>query len=78
MDVPALGMVDDVCSINECHTDSVEANAIINVKMEMKKLRLSQDKCSQIHIGKKKEDLSCKTNLKVHQNLMKKASSGPY
>ena len=44
----------------------------------MKKLRLSQDKCSQIHIGKEKEDLSCKTNLKVHQNLMKKASSGPY
>ena len=35
INVTALGMVDDVCSINECHTDSVEANAIINAKMEM-------------------------------------------
>ena len=34
VNVTALGMFDDVCTVNECHTDSVEANAFINVKIE--------------------------------------------
>ena len=70
-------MVDDVCTVNECNSASVEANAIINVKMEQKKLRLSKDKCVQIHIGKKKDDI-CNNVLKVHQERMKKKSSGSY
>ena len=78
INVTPLAMVDDVISVNECHTDSAEANATINVKMELKKLRLSKDKCYQIHVGKKKDGKSCGTNLKVHQDKMKKESSGPY
>ena len=78
INVTALAMVDDVLTVNECHTDSVEANAIINAKMELKKLRLSKDKCYQIHIGKNKDGKSCGTNLKVHNDVMKKESSGPY
>ena len=70
-------MVDDVCTVNEFNSASVEANAIMNVKMEQKKLRLSKDKCVQIHIGKKKDDI-CNNVLKVHQERMKKKSSGSY
>ena len=78
VDITALAMVDDVCSVNECHADSVEANATINVKMELKKLRLSKDKCYQIHVDKNKADTDCKTKLKVHEAEMKKESFGSY
>ena len=77
INVMALSMVDDVCSVNECNSASVEANAFINMKMEQKKLRLSKDKCIQIHIGKKKDD-SCTTTLKVHNDEMKKKNCGSY
>ena len=38
----ALYMVDDVCSVNERNSASVEANAIINVKMEEEKIEVKQ------------------------------------
>ena len=77
INVMSLSMVDDVCSVNNCNSDSVEANAMINVKMEQKKLRLSQKKCVQIHIGKKKDD-RCTTTLKVHENTMLKKDHASY
>ena len=77
VNVMALSMVDDVCSVNECNSASVEANAMINMKMEQKKLRLSKKKCSQIHIGKNNEQF-CNTALKVHDDAMEKKTTAPY
>ena len=49
--VPALGMIDDVVALSRCGVDSIISNAIINNKMEMKRLELGPSKCFQIHIG---------------------------
>ena len=45
-------MIDDILGVTKCNEEAVELNAIINVKVESKKLRLSEDKCYRIHIGK--------------------------
>ena len=47
------------------------------MKIESKKLRLSQEKCAQIHVSKN-SDGKCDTNLKVHQDAMKKVQEGSY
>ena len=53
VDIPALAMIDDVLGLATCGDNSLEMNAIVNSKMETKKLRLSKDKCFRIHISKK-------------------------
>jgi hypothetical protein len=69
IDDPALAMIDDVMGMASCGDDSIELNAIINAKMETKKLRLGDDKCFKIHVFKKAEE--CLQVLKVHQNNKK-------
>ena len=69
-------MVDDILGISQCGVKAVELNALINAKIESKKLRLSADKCYKIHICKKKS--KCSTNIFVHDNLMKHKSQFSY
>ena len=76
VDVPALAMIDDVMGLASCGDESLELNAIINAKMEHKKLRLSQDKCFKIHICKKSD--SCPQVLKVHADDMKNVKHASY
>ena len=76
VDVPALAMIDDVMGFASCGDESLELNAIINAKMEHKKLRLSQDKCFKIHICKKSD--SCPQVLKVHADDMKTVKHASY
>ena len=76
IDVPALAMVDDVLGVSKCGDASIELNSIVNVKMESKKLRLSQTKCFKIHISKRKKD--CMLKLKVHENDMKEVRKAAY
>ena len=47
-------MVDDVLTISECGLKSIESNAYVNSKIEMKKLTLNENKCKKVHIGKKR------------------------
>ena len=65
--VPPLGMIDDVASFSECGTESVKTNAIINAKVESKKLSFGPKKCFNLHIGRQPE--KCQS-LKVHENDM--------
>ena len=51
--VPALAMVDDLACVTESGVDSVEMNAFINTKTNLKKLQFGPDKCHQLHIGSK-------------------------
>ena len=44
--VPSLTMVDDILTISDCGLKSVESNAFVNSKIEMKKLTLNTDKYS--------------------------------
>jgi hypothetical protein len=52
VDIQALAMIDDVMSMSSCGDNSIEINAMINAKMQTKKLRLSEDKFYKIHISK--------------------------
>ena len=72
--VPPICMVDDVLSLQKC-TDSTKINAVINAFVELKKLTLSYDKCSRIHVGKKTEQCP---ELKVHNAKMKDSTQEKY
>ena len=45
VDVPSLGMVDDILAVQKCSEKSVEINSVINAFIESKKLKLSDEKC---------------------------------
>ena len=62
--------------MSSCGDNSIEINAMINAKMETKKLRLSEDKCFKIHISK--NGCFCPQQLKVHDNEMKNVSQATY
>ena len=46
--VPPLGMIDDIASFAECNIESLKTNAIINAKIESKKLEFGPTKCFNI------------------------------
>ena len=52
--IPPLEMIDDILTISKCGLQAVEMNAALNTMIECKKLRLSQDKRSHMHISKRK------------------------
>ena len=72
--VPSICMVDDIMSIQKC-SESGKTNAVINAFIEMKKLKLSNKKCSRIHVGHKKNVCP---ELNVHENKMKNSSQEKY
>ena len=51
--VPPLAMVDDVLTISKCGVESVEMNAYMNQKTNIKRLQFGPEKCHQLHIGPK-------------------------
>ena len=73
--VPPLQMIDDLASFSTCSPQSIITNAIINGKIEAKKLQFGQTKCFNIHIGDK--PLYC-DGLKVHENRMNEKSHETY
>ena len=68
-------MVDDVLCVTKCSSKTVISNATINTFMELNKLTLSAEKCSNIHIGKKCDQCP---KLKVHENDMKDSQKEKY
>ena len=73
--VPPLCMVDDIMAVQECSQDSVQINSVINSFIDLKKLKLSHDKCSKIHVGK--TSATC-PELKVHSTKMKDSNQAKY
>ena len=65
--VPPLGMIDDIASFSMSGSDAIKTNAIINAKIESKKLEFGPTKCFNIHIGKLENTHS---NLKVHNDVL--------
>ena len=72
--IPPLGMIDDVLTVTSVE-NSAEMNKMVNTFVESKKLQLSYEKCSRIHIGNGHKDCP---KLKVHENTMKDAKSEKY
>ena len=72
--IPPLGMVDDIICVTNVKR-SAEVNSLINTFIESKKLKLSENKCFQIHVGK--GHINC-PKLKVHKVNMKEAEREKY
>jgi hypothetical protein len=75
VNIPPMSMCDDVASISICGIDSIKNNAIINAKIESKKLEFGPRKCYNIHIG---ENSRTCCNLKVHSSMMNKKDHEVY
>ena len=73
--VPPLLMVDDILTISKCSITATALNATVNAFIESKKLKLSHDKCSVIHVGKKSQNCP---DLKVHKKSMHREEKTKY
>ena len=73
--VPPLGMIDDIAAISQCSDNSIILNAIINTKIETKKLQFNYKKCVNMHVGKNKEKCH---SLKVHEKQMLETDEQKY
>ena len=69
IDVPPLAMIDDILGVTKCNDEAVELNTIINVNVESKKLRLSEDKCYRIHMKTAKEAMYLGDNINEEGNI---------
>ena len=49
--IPPLGMVDDIATVSKCGVDSVQMNAYLNAKTNLKKLQFGVTKCKKMHLG---------------------------
>ena len=67
LNIPPLLMIDDAIAVSECGPESVRVNAIIQSKVDMKNLRLGQNKCFKMHVGRNK---GCCPILKVQEKDM--------
>ena len=52
VDVPPLGMVDDLVCVSECGPEAVMMNSYVNAQTNLKKLQFGPEKCKQLHVGK--------------------------
>ena len=73
--IPPLWMIDDCITFSICGQKSLIMNEIINTKIAMKKLQLSQDKCINMHCGKNEQKCP---DLKVDEMTMKKSKEVKY
>jgi hypothetical protein len=59
VEIPPLGMVDDLICISECGHKTSMMNAYINFKTNSKKLQFGGDKCKKLHVGHLCEEYKC-------------------
>ena len=71
VDVPPLEMVDDVITASKCGNQVVATNTAVTTFTKLKKLTLSEGKCSRLHIGKSKT--TCCANIKVNDTSIRES-----
>ena len=59
VEIPPLGMVDDLLCFSDCGFKSVMMNTFINFKTNSKKLQFGISKCKKMHIGKVCDEYKC-------------------
>ena len=59
VDIPPLGMVDDLLCISECGHKTAMMNTYINFKTNSKKLQFGVNKCKKMHVGHDQLDYKC-------------------
>ena len=65
--IPPLGMIDDLLVMNVCGSPSIISNSVVNTFIESKRLQFSEKKCAKIHVG---ESSGICPELKVHDKQM--------
>ena len=60
-------MIEDVLTVTDCSINSVKINALVQSKVDCKKLELSDMKCFKMHLGQ--ENINC-PSLKVNNKEM--------
>ena len=73
--IPPLEFVDDILTVTDCSINSIKMNALVQSKVECKKLELSDTKCFKMHIGK--DTINC-PNLEVNGKPMQVARTEKY
>ena len=76
VEVPPLQMVDDVITASKCGNQVISTNAAVNMFTNLKKLKLSETKCSRLHIGKNKCD-NC-ASISVNEEEIKESHKEKY
>ena len=76
VEVPPLQMVDDVITASKCGNQVISTNAAVNMFTNLKKLKLSETKCSRLHIGKNKCD-NC-ASISVNEEDIKESHKEKY
>ena len=61
MDIPPLGMVDDLLCVSECGIKTSMMNSYMKFQTNSKKLQFGVSKCKKIHVGKICDDFKCQT-----------------
>ena len=74
--VPPLGYIDDYAGATKCGVDSIKLNVKTEETMKAKKLKLNEDKCHVMHIGKH-TNANC-PNLQVNDKQMKEVQHEKY
>ena len=59
VEIPPLGMVDDLVCVSVCGPETVMLNAFLNHKTSSKKLQFGVDKCKKLHVGKVRHEYKC-------------------
>ena len=65
---PPLMMVDDILGVQKCNNKSLEMNTAINTFVSLEKLKLSKQKCHNVHVGAR--NMKCPP-LTIHGSEMK-------
>ena len=73
--IPPLELIDDILTITNCSIKSVKMNALVQSKIDCKKLELSDTKCVKMHVGQ--DNLYC-PKLKVHSKEMLQSNCEKY
>ena len=76
VEVPPLQMVDDVIAASKCGNQVVATNAAVNMFTKLKKLELSETKCSRLHIGRSNCD-KC-AHILVNKTQVKESCKEKY
>ena len=59
VEIPPLGMVDDLICVSECGYKTSMLHSYIKFKTASKKLQFGGQKCKKLHVGKYKEEFKC-------------------
>ena len=75
VDIPPLGMIDDIAAVSDCGVKTVQMNSYLNAKTNLKKLQFGVSKCKHMHVGPKNP---CCPDLYVSQWKLDKTENFVY